>query len=142
MAASPGEELVKELMWDKTLSVEVDEIDQDHRRLVDIFNILNHSVRDGDASDYIEAVLEELVSCTVWHFRHEERLMLKYDYPGFADHKEEHAELIDSARELQQKFLQAGKQLANDDIDFLEVWLTKHILVTDMPLGAYLNDVM
>jgi len=34
-------------------------------------------------SGYIEALLEELVSGTVWHFRHEERLMLKdHQVPG------------------------------------------------------------
>ncbi len=69
---------MKELIWDKTLSVDVPEIDEDHRRLVELFNILNRSVVEGDATNYIEAVMEELISCTVWHFRHEERLMLKY----------------------------------------------------------------
>ena len=78
-----------DLNWDKTLSVDVPEIDEDDRRLVDLFNILNHSVVEGDATEYIETVMEELISCTVWHFRHEERLMLKYGYEGFMGHKSE-----------------------------------------------------
>ncbi|MCU7844464.1 MAG: bacteriohemerythrin [Candidatus Thiodiazotropha sp. (ex Monitilora ramsayi)] len=133
---------MKDLVWDKTLSVEVDEIDEDHRRLVDLFNILNHSVADGDSSDYQEAVLEELISCTVWHFRHEERLMLKYAYKESEEHKTEHEELIESAKALQQKFLQAGKRIESQDFEFLEHWLTEHILVADMKLGAYLAEVM
>ncbi len=56
---------MKDIIWDKTLSVYVNEIDEDHRRLVELFNILNHSVIEGDGADYIEAVLEELISCTV-----------------------------------------------------------------------------
>ena len=133
---------MKELTWDKMLSVAVEEIDDDHRRLVELFNILNHSVAEGDAPNYIEAVLEELISCTVWHFRHEERLMLKYGYDGFLEHKTEHQELIDSVKVLQQKFLKEAKQLSNKDIEYLETWLTEHILVADMQLGSYLVAVM
>ena len=133
---------MKDLVWDKTLSVDVNEIDEDHRRLVELFNILNHSVEDGDRSDYVEAVLEELISCTVWHFRHEERLMLKHNYADLQEHKEEHQELIQSARELQQQYLRGGRELSSDDIEFLEHWLTEHILVADMKLGAYLVEVM
>ena len=132
---------MKDLIWDKTLSVEFEEIDEDHRRLVELFNILNHSVTEGEAANYIEAVLEELISFTVWHFRHEERLMLKYDYDGFLEHKTEHQELINSAKELQQEFLKRGKVLLNEDIEYLERWLTGHIFAADMDLGSYLIEV-
>ena len=133
---------MKDLLWGETLSVDVDEIDEDHRRLVDLFNILNHAVEDGDSTDYVEAVLDELISGTVWHFRHEERLMLKYGYGGTAEHKAEHQDLIESAKALQQKYLQGGKHLSSEDIDYLEHWLTGHILSADKDLGAYLAEVM
>ena len=129
---------MKDLVWDHVLSVGVDEVDDDHRKLVDLFNMLNHSVTEGDVPDYLEAVLEELINYTVWHFSHEERLMLKHGYEGLAEHKEEHQELIKSAKELQQKILQAGNLVANEDIEFLERWLTEHILTTDMRMGSYL----
>jgi len=133
---------MKDLVWDKTLSVDVPEIDEDHRRLVDLFNLLNHSVVEGDAPDYIEAVMEELISCTAWHFKHEERLMLKYGYEGLLEHKSEHQELIASATALQQKLLQESKPVLSDDIQFLEHWLTGHILGADRDLGTYLCAVM
>lgn len=133
---------MKDIIWDDTLSVEIDEIDEDHRKLVDLFNILSHSVAEGDSADYIEAVLEELISCTIWHFRHEERLMLLYKYAGFKEHKAEHHELIDSVRKLQQNFHKENKLLTNEDIEYLEVWLTEHILGHDMKLGFYLMKVM
>ena len=133
---------MKELVWDRTLSVDIPEIDEDHRRLMDLFNILLRSVEEGDAANYIEAVMDELISCTVWHFRHEERLMLKYGYEGLLDHKSEHDELIGSAKALQQKLLQGGKTVSGEDIEFLEHWLTGHILGSDMDLGSYLCEVM
>jgi hemerythrin len=133
---------VKKIIWDESLSVDGGEIDEDHRRLVDLFNILSRSVEEGDAAEYIDAVLEELVSCTIWHFRHEERLMLMYKYDGIEAHKDEHNDLIDSVRELQQKFHKENKLLTNEDIEYLEDWLTQHILGQDMRLGYYLMDVM
>ena len=54
----------------------------------------------------------------------------------------EHQELINSARELQQKYLQLGKLDEKEDLQFLEHWLTEHILVADNRLGAYLIEVM
>jgi len=133
---------MKDLVWDRSLSVDVPEIDEDHRRLVDLFNLLNHAVAEGGAQDYIEAVMEELISCTAWHFKHEERLMLKYGYEGLLEHKAEHDELIASATALQQKLLHESKPVLTDDIEFLEHWLTGHILGLDMDLGAYLCEAM
>lgn len=133
---------MKKIIWDESLSVDGGEIDEDHRRLVDLFNILSRAVEEDDAAEYIDAVLEELVSCTIWHFRHEERLMLMYKYDGIEAHKDEHNDLIDSVRELQQKFHKENRLLTNEDIEYLEDWLTQHILGQDMRLGFYLMDVM
>jgi hemerythrin len=140
---NPGRRrIVKDLAWSKILSVGVEEIDEDHRKLVNIFNILNHSVREGDSPDYLAATLEELINCTVWHFSHEERLMLKHRYGEIEEHKAEHQELIKSAKELQQEILRADKPVADEHIEFLERWLTEHILTADLRLGSYLSQVM
>ena len=133
---------MKNITWDDSLNVDVEEIDEDHRRLVDLFNILSHSVAEGDSADYIEAVLEELINCTIWHFSHEERLMLLYKYEGLEEHKEEHEELIESVRMLQKKFHKENKLLTNEDIEYLANWLTEHIVGYDMNLGFYLMGVM
>ena len=133
---------MKELTWNETLSVQIDEIDADHRKLMGLYNILRNSVADGDAPNYIEAVLDELVSCTDWHFKHEERLMLKYGYKDYAEHKSEHRELMETVRKFQQDLLKEGKPVMSEDVKFLEDWLTGHILCTDMHLGSYLCDVM
>jgi hemerythrin-like metal-binding protein len=133
---------VKELVWDEILSVGVEEIDEDHRKLVHIFNILNHAVAEKASPEYLAATLDELLNCTVWHFSHEERLMLKHRYPEAMAHKEEHRDLIQSAKDLQQEILQSDKPIADEHIQFLERWLTEHILTADGRLGAYLAQVM
>jgi hemerythrin-like metal-binding protein len=137
-----GEGVVKDLVWSNTLSVYVDDIDGDHRRLIDLFNLFIHAVADAESPEYQEAVLEELIGATAWHFRHEERLMVKYGYPDYAAHGQEHEELIAGAGELRQKFLAAERQASGEDVEVLEHWLVAHILATDMKLGDFLVDAM
>ncbi len=129
---------MKDIVWGKILSIGVEEIDEDHRKLIHIFNILNHAVAEKESKEYLAATLEELINCTVWHFSHEERLMLKHRYPDEAAHRKEHRDLIMSAKDLQQEILQADMPVADEHIQFLERWLTEHILTADGRLGAYL----
>ncbi len=131
-----------ELLWDGSLSVQVDEVDEDHRRLVELFNLLQQAVAEGESAEYLGALVEELISGTQWHFRHEERLMLKYQYGALEAHRAEHNELIDSVRQLQQQLLSEGKGVSIDEIRFLEQWLTGHILGADMEMGTALAEVM
>ena len=133
---------MKDIAWSRVLSVGVDEIDEDHRKLVNIFNILNHSVMAKESPDYLAAVLEELINCTIWHFSHEERLMLKHRYAEAKDHKAEHRDLINSAQALQRDILQGNEAVGDAQIEFLERWLTEHILTADMRLGSYLSQAM
>lgn len=133
---------MKDLVWDGILSIGVEEVDEDHRKLIHIFNILNHAVAEKASPEYLAATLEELINCTVWHFSHEERLMLKHRYPDAEAHRTEHRELIMSAKDLQQEILQANMPVADEHIQFLERWLTEHILTADNRLGAYLAQEM
>ncbi len=50
--------------------------------------------------------------------------------------------MITSVKALQQKLLQEGKAVSSEDIEFLEHWLTGHILGADMDLGSYLCETM
>ena len=132
---------MKQLTLDETLALGIEEIDDDHSKLIELYNILNQSVTEDASREYIEAVLEELINCTIWHFSHEERLMVKYGFDGYEEHKTDHQDLVEGARKLKQKYLLAGK-LEEEDLVYLERWLTEHILVSDTKLAAFLIDAM
>ena len=133
---------MKDIVWGDVLSVGVPEIDDDHRKLINTFNVPNHAVMEGESRDYLAAVLEELINCTVWYFSCEERLMLKYAYDEIEAHKEEHRELIKGAKELQQAILQSEEGVTEEHIEFLERSLTEHIFTSDMRLGDHLYQAM
>lgn len=133
---------MKDLVWDKTLSVEVSEIDDDHRRLLELFNRLGHSVEGGESLEAVAATMDELIACTAWHFQHEERLMQKHGFPGFESHRAEHQELIASGKAMQQRLREQSATLSPRDIEGLEQWLTGHIYGLDMAMGSYLAEAM
>ena len=66
--------------------------------------------------------------------------MLKHGYEEIEEHKAEHQALIRSAKDLQQKILHADKRVADEHLEFLECWLTEHILSSDMRLGSYFSE--
>ena len=50
---------MKDIVWDWVLSVDCPEIDEDHKKLTNIFNILNHEVSECESHEYLAAVMEE-----------------------------------------------------------------------------------
>jgi hemerythrin len=133
---------VREIAWDDVMSVGVDEIDDDHRKLINTFNLLSRAVVAGDPPAYLDALLDELINCTVWHFSHEERLMVRYGYDQAAEHKAEHRALIESAQQLRDEIAGPEQSVSEAHIAFLERWLTEHIFTADMRLGDRLYQKM
>ncbi|MBF0610168.1 MAG: hemerythrin family protein, partial [Magnetococcales bacterium] len=100
------------------------------------------AINENREREVVGRVLDEMLSYTSWHFRHEERLMQTYRYEGFTNHKNEHAELIGHASNLRRQFHEEGAGITQEVIDFLKKWLTHHILETDMHMGHFLNQKM
>jgi len=124
--------------WSDTLSVGLEEIDADHKKLIGIVNDLHDAATSGESPDVIGQILEDLLSYTAWHFRHEERLMQTYGDPGFGDHKAVHEELIAATEGIYQQHLDGALDPVNQLLPFLKEWLTNHILEVDKKTGAFL----
>ncbi|MBF0138583.1 MAG: hemerythrin family protein [Magnetococcales bacterium] len=130
------------LLWNESLSVGCTEIDNDHKKLVGLLNNLIVAVSENRGRDVVGKVLNDLLSYTAWHFRHEERLMQTYRYEGIIAHKNEHAELIGHADSLRRQFQEKEVDITQEVIDFLKQWLTHHILETDLHMGRFLEQKM
>lgn len=109
---------MQEIKWDESLSVGVDEIDEDHQRLVDLFNLLNQAVAKEESSQYVDALFEELVRFSGSNLRHEERLIVRHNHDGRDNHKDKHHDMIDLLRDLQRRFNEARNQPAADNMKF------------------------
>lgn len=126
--------------WDQKFSVNVKEIDNQHKKLVDMVNELHEAMKMGKGKDIMEKVLAELVNYTASHFATEERLMTQYSYPQFALHKTEHDKLVQQVLSFQKDFNSGKVAITLDLMTFLRDWLANHILGTDKKIGAFLNE--
>lgn len=128
------------LVWNENMSVKVNEIDQQHRKLIVLIGNLEEAMSKGKGKEALGKVLGELVQYTKYHFGFEEGLMTMHQYPDDADHRQKHARLTGQVLELQVKQAAGQMGLTIPTMKFLNNWLSDHILNTDKKFGAYLNS--
>jgi len=125
--------------WDATLSVKVDEIDQQHKNLIDMINVLYVSDKKEDRTNIVSEILIKLKNYFNVHFGTEEKYMLVYDYPEALSHKTEHNKFI---KEILDFEIACYGNYAPyvPMLDFLKDWFSEHIKVTDIKLGKFLAE--
>ncbi len=128
----------KLIEWSRSYSVGVTQMDNEHKRLIDIINNLYAAMRSGRSHEAIGSVLDELIDYTKTHFAHEESLMQKTGYEGFDTQKRSHVELVNQALEIQKKF-RNGTALGQEVMTFLKNWLINHIQGLDKQYGPVMN---
>ena len=126
------------LNWSDSLSVNHEEIDSQHKKLVNLVNALHDHMAAGDANDVIGKVLDRMIEYTAFHFATEERLMADSAYPNAGLHKIEHKKLVEKAVDLQKRFKSGQGQITLEVMNFLRDWLKHHIAESDKALGAHL----
>ena len=125
--------------WRSTLAVGHEQIDREHRSLVDALNQLHAAMKMGKGKAELERVLTFLKDYTVSHFKAEEAMMQKHGYPGTGVHLAAHADLVKQVSAFVTDY-QSGKVLLTGAVfNFLESWLVRHIMSEDKALGDFLN---
>jgi hemerythrin len=127
------------ITWTDALSVNIREIDTQHKRLFELMNKLHEAMKIGKGNDVLGGILGDLVNYTVVHFSNEEAYLKKYDYPEFVQHKKIHDELTQKAKALKASFDQGKQTISIDVLTFLMDWLNNHILKTDKRYSSFLN---
>ncbi len=123
--------------WTDELSVGVEEIDDQHKVLVDLINSLDEAIHSQAGKTASVDILNQLVEYTRIHFDAEEALMRTANYPDFDKHKAQHEVLLQQAESLQQK-IAGGAGISFQLLHFLKTWLTQHILDTDKQYTPHL----
>jgi len=127
------------IVWSNSLSVGIDSIDNQHKKLISMINALNDALADGSANDVLAKIFSGLAVYTVKHFAYEEDLFAEHGYAGTVAHKAEHKALLDQVGELKEKMDDGDFMIGVEVMAFLKDWLTNHILKTDM---AYAKDLI
>lgn len=128
------------VIWEDTMSVNVKEIDDQHKKLISLINELHEGIQSGEQKDISGYTLEELINYTRYHFSAEERRMKQFSYIGYLEHKHEHDELTGNVMSLKEKYDKGDSAVAGELSSFLKDWLRNHILGTDKKYTAFFNS--
>lgn len=125
--------------WSDKLSVGVDSVDAQHKRLVAMVNELFDAMKGGHGKDALGKTLDGLIQYTVYHFSYEEKLFAQTGYADAARHKAEHEALTSQVLAIQEKMKSgASFTLSMEVMEFLKNWLVNHILGSDKKFGPHL----
>jgi hemerythrin-like metal-binding protein len=124
--------------WTSQLSVGIESIDREHRGLVEMINELHDSMLAGQADSRLKSVLDRLIAYTKTHFRAEEQLFAKHNYPAAAEHRKEHELLTMNVLELQAGLGAGRTRVTIETMRFLRDWLVSHIRKQDMAYKPFL----
>jgi hemerythrin-like metal-binding protein len=122
-----------------SLSVGIDSIDEQHKKLVNMINALNDAMLTNSSHELLGKIFTGLAAYTHKHFAYEENMFAEYGYSDSEEHKRQHNELIAQVVELKENFIKNPQGTINTDLMlFLKRWLTNHIMRTDKEYAEFL----
>ena len=117
--------------WDNAFSVDVQKIDEQHKKFFSIINMLYDAIMQGKGEEVVGSVLKELQQYVIFHFKSEESWMKMYHYPDMNKHKLEHESAIQHINKLVLEYERGNKTVDIELLKFLSDWLQNHILQVD-----------
>ncbi|ARJ67494.1 cyclic nucleotide-binding protein [Magnetospirillum sp. ME-1] len=128
-----------DLVWRDEYSVNIQRIDNHHRRLFEMSNRLIEAVRLGKGKTEMGEALDFLMGYAMYHFAEEEALLERYGYPEGSGHSAKHRRLMAQVRELEER-LSHSAVTAKDVLVFLQDWIVNHILMEDRRYAPFINS--
>lgn len=125
--------------WDEQLSMGVEEVDNQHKELIRIANVLLKAVENKRETRILENVIRRLREYTVFHFNSEETLMEKVSYPKRGEHAQAHNSLKNKVKKYQRVIYKKETLDPERVLKFLKIWLLKHILEKDRDFANFLH---
>jgi hemerythrin len=121
----------EDFLWKEEYSVKMEEIDTQHKRLVQLIFDLNEAIGNQMVRDKLGAILEELVKYADYHFSTEEKYFKQFNYEHAVEHIEEHRKFTEKVLDFRKKYQNNEIEISFALIDFLEDWLINHIMRSD-----------
>jgi len=129
------------LEWSNKYLTGIPNIDDEHKNLFAIINVLHDNVQKNDPETNAAPVLAALGQYVKKHFASEEMVMRQAEYPSIADHIEKHRAIN---RKVQRYIDQCNDDPRAVDVgellDFLKRWLVNHVLKSDMDYVPYVRQ--
>ena len=125
--------------WSNSYSVGVSTIDDQHQELVRCTNALFFACLEGKeaAGDSFKESIHMAVDYIKQHFKYEENLLQKINYPALAEHKAQHEIFVKEVLSEVAKYESGNRFAPNTFVRFLKEWILNHIAIYDKKYGQY-----
>ena len=120
--------------WKESYALGVSSVDAEHRAMIHLINEIYERLEGSTDSHVIEANLGEIHAGIAAHFALEERLMREAGWREFAEHKQDHEELLENIRDLMDGFAEDPERGAERLRRELADWFTGHFATFDARL--------
>lgn len=128
------------IQWSEDLSVDIQEIDIQHRQLVELLSGLEASSGKSLDRESMTQVIRELNDYVREHFTAEERWMARFNYPGLDKHAIQHEEFIDRLLHLELDYLGGKGDITLELAEFLSRWFIEHVSGSDQLYAKYFRE--
>lgn len=113
------------MQWTADLETGIQVIDEQHKRIIDYINELDHANQTGNAEETSHA-LEGLLDYTITHFEFEEELQQKAGYPFLKAHQRVHEIFMKRVATFRERATK-GENVTAELLSMLKIWLSSHI---------------
>lgn len=127
------------LKWSNEYSIGLEEIDNQHKKLLNIINKLYQSFTSREENEKMEEILTEMADYTKYHFGTEERYFKQFGYKNSLDHLENHKMYVNKLATFQDDF-KRNRTITYSVMNFLRNWLVNHIQGVDREYVSLFKD--
>lgn len=129
------------IVWSDDFLTGIQEIDYEHRCLIEDINELHRDLLEQVDLDRIKNTLGRIHARMQAHFALEEHVMVSHEYPHYPEHKAEHERLLDEYTEFMTKFERSPNLGDQDAIEgTLRQWIVDHILTSDKKMSLMVTS--
>lgn len=128
--------------WRKLVLLDEPIIDEHHTQLLSLI-AKTKDAREITKKDFLIHITS-LVDYATYHFEYEEKLMKKYNYPLYNQHKQIHEVFMVKVNQWVDEFNNMPYIIAENELDkiiqFGMEWLNRHILYVDRKFIDFLKE--
>ena len=124
--------------WDDNFNTGLPLVDQQHRQLVELLNLLASNVAFGTGAEVIDRIFDELADYAVYHFNSEEAVWHEHLAGDAVEaaHRAIHSTFAEEVVRLKSsRDAEPLSAVAEETLGFLARWLASHILESDRYLA-------
>lgn len=115
-----------DLIWTNDYSVNVKELDEQHKTFMEILNRLIKAIEEKKVESELTGLIETLISHCRVHFATEEHYFKKFNYNDSENHIKEHKSFMEKINKFKETHKSREIDASFELADLLEDWLVSH----------------